>query len=84
MKRKRPPPCYCDGYKYPHREGSPDCLIGTFGDPDCTCREEPISIVMIDPPEIMVDRNCPVHGIDPDAEYERKIDQMKEDFPNGI
>ena len=40
----------------------------------CTCRMETVHSVSIDPPEPILDPWCPVHGKDPDAEYERQRD----------
>ena len=41
---------------------------------DCTCRLEPVTPTMINPPEMKRDKNCPVHGRDPDYERDRDID----------
>lgn len=32
----------------------------------CTCRPRAVRPTDIDPPEVRRDRNCPLHGIDPD------------------
>jgi hypothetical protein len=62
----KPEPCHCDAYTFPHRPRSGACYLGTYADPDCICTAPPVSIVQIDPPEIRRNRNCPVHGVDPD------------------
>ena len=44
----------------------------------CTCRLTPVRSTDIDPPEMIVDRYCPVHGDggpDPDEAYERKREE---------
>ena len=66
--------CRCEGYPFPHRRYGGECYSGTFMDEYCTCRADPVSIVDIDPPEIRCNRNCPIHGIDPDYERDRMID----------
>lgn len=45
-------------------------------DAECTCRMSSVNSATIDPPEPILDRECPVHGSprDPDAEYEAKRD----------
>lgn len=52
-------------------------------DEDCICRMESVHTASIDPPEMIVNRECPVHGHprDPDAEYERRRDDAA-DFPD--
>lgn len=44
---------------------------------ECICRMETVNTASIDPPEMIVNRDCPVHGSprDPDAEYERQRDE---------
>ena len=44
----------------------------------CTCRARPVRPTDIDPPEVTVDKWCPVHGLDPDEEYERRRDERME------
>jgi hypothetical protein len=45
-------------------------------DDDCTCREQFAGPTDIDPPEGKIrDKNCPVHGIDPDAARDREQDR---------
>jgi hypothetical protein len=41
----------------------------------CTCRLETVSSASIDPPEMILDPWCPVHGTrDPDFELEQQRD----------
>jgi hypothetical protein len=40
----------------------------------CTCRWSTINSASIDPPHKIPDKWCPVHGLDPDEEYERRRD----------
>jgi hypothetical protein len=51
----------------------------------CTCLPKMVRPTDIDPPEgWIVDRWCPIHGQDPDAEYERRRDQRldeQNDYP---
>ncbi len=52
----------------------------------CTCsyRMSPVNSATIDPPEPILHRDpwCPIHGKDPDEEYERQRDDARE-FPNA-
>jgi hypothetical protein len=41
----------------------------------CTCGWTSVHPTDIDPPEPKLDRWCPIHGQDPDAEYERRRDE---------
>jgi hypothetical protein len=45
--------------------------------PICTCSYTPVNSATIDPPDLILDPWCPVHGKDPDAEYERQRDDAK-------
>lgn len=51
---------------------------------DCICSLSAVNSTTIDPPEMVVNRRCPVHGNaaarDPDAAYEAKRDD-KERWP---
>ena len=40
----------------------------------CTCRARAVRPTDIDPPDIRRDRNCPLHGIDPDAARDDRRD----------
>ena len=40
----------------------------------CTCRPRAVHPTDIDPPDIRRDRNCPIHGIDPDRAYDERRD----------
>lgn len=48
----------------------------------CTCRMSPVNSASIDPPEPIVDRNCPLHGSyrDPDAEREEQRELGAENY----
>lgn len=51
---------------------------------DCTCRMSSVNSASIDPPELIVDPWCPIHGgRDPDEEYERKRDDAEWDRQMG-
>lgn len=45
---------------------------------DCTCRARAVRSDDIDPPEIQRDRNCPIHGVDPDELRDRKADERRD------
>jgi len=47
--------------------------------PDCICGWTTVHSTDIDPPEPKLNRNCPVHGIDPDEAYDRWRDSQSED-----
>ena len=40
----------------------------------CTCRWSNINSASIEPPYKITDMWCPVHGKDPDEEYEKDLD----------
>lgn len=40
----------------------------------CTCRPRAVRPTDIDPPEVRRDRNCPLHGIDPDRARDERRD----------
>lgn len=40
----------------------------------CTCRARAVRPTDIDPPDIRRDRNCPLHGIDPDRARDERRD----------
>jgi hypothetical protein len=45
----------------------------------CSCRMQTVYATMIDPPEPIVDKFCPLHGgCDPDAAYEKWRDKQME------
>ena len=48
----------------------------------CTCRAREVWPTDISPPEVKLDKWCPVHGRDPDHERDRAIDDRL-NFPNG-
>lgn len=56
--------CYCGGSLREER----------YVDDECTCRARPVRPTDISPPEVTLDKNCPVHGRDPDYERDRQID----------
>lgn len=41
----------------------------------CTCRWSTVHSASVDPPHPIRDKWCPVHGMDPDQEYERRRDR---------
>lgn len=41
---------------------------------DCTCEAPLAGPTDIDPSEVKLNRNCPMHGIDPDEARDRKSD----------
>ena len=41
----------------------------------CTCRWSSINSASIDPPHRIVDKWCPIHGRDPDEEYQKLKDR---------
>lgn len=41
----------------------------------CTCRWSTINSMSIDPPHKILNKWCPVHGRDPDEEYEKMRDR---------
>ena len=46
---------------------------------DCTCRWPSVNSASIEPPDgPILDRNCPVHGEDPDAARDRQIDDERD------
>jgi hypothetical protein len=48
-------------------------------DPRCSCRIETVDSASLEPPELIIDPWCPVHGgRDPDAEYDRYRDDERE------
>lgn len=53
-----------------------DQLQDELDDASCTCPWETVRADMISPPERLTGRNrdCPIHGIDPDYERDRQID----------
>jgi hypothetical protein len=44
----------------------------------CTCRMSSVNSASIDPPYLIRDQWCPVHGRDPDAELDRRRDDAME------
>jgi len=44
-------------------------------DPDCICGWTTVHATDIDPPEPKLNKNCPVHGRDPDEAYEEYRDR---------
>jgi hypothetical protein len=44
----------------------------------CTCGMESVNSASIDPPEVVIDKYCPLHGRapDPDDERDRRRDDM--------
>jgi hypothetical protein len=59
----------------------PDCfnlrcdqIEAEDNDGACTCRMSSVNSASIDPPEPILDRWCPLHGKDPDAEREKRRD----------
>lgn len=40
----------------------------------CTCRPRAVRLTDIEPPDIRRDRNCPLHGIDPDRARDERRD----------
>lgn len=48
--------------------------------PECSCRTPFAHSAMIDPPEPVLDRNCPIHGRDPDYELQKQRDDREIDF----
>jgi hypothetical protein len=40
----------------------------------CTCRMNSVNSASLDPPEPILDPWCPIHGKDPDVEYEKRRD----------
>ena len=40
----------------------------------CTCRAPMVHALDREPPEVRRDRNCPVHGVDPDRAYDERRD----------
>jgi hypothetical protein len=51
--------------------------------PDCTCGWTAVGATDIDPPEPKLNRDCPVHGIDPDEAYERWRDERDAEEKEG-
>lgn len=47
-------------------------------DPNCSCRTETVDSASTEPPEVIRDEWCPVHGRDPDAELDRRRDDAME------
>jgi hypothetical protein len=47
-------------------------------DPRCSCRMETVDSASTEPPELIRDEWCPVHGRDPDAELDRRRDDAME------
>ena len=45
----------------------------------CTCCYSPVNSATIDPPHLIRDEWCPIHGRDPDAEYERRRDEARDE-----
>ena len=46
-------------------------------DRDCTCRWPSVNSASIEPPDgPILNRNCPVHGADPDAARDRQMDNQ--------
>jgi hypothetical protein len=43
----------------------------------CTCSHTPVDTATIDPPDLILDPWCPIHGKDPDEEYERRRDDER-------
>ena len=43
----------------------------------CTCRPRAVRPTDIDPPEVRRDRNCPIHGIDPDRAREDAMEDER-------
>ncbi len=52
-------------------------------EPRCTCRYTPVDSATIDPPDLILDPWCSVHGKDPDQEYERRRDDAEWDRQYG-
>jgi hypothetical protein len=44
----------------------------------CTCRWSSINSASLEPPHEIIEKWCPVHGLDPDEEMEKRRDE-KED-----
>jgi hypothetical protein len=51
--------------------------------PDCTCGWTSVHATDIDPPEPKLNKNCPVHGRDPDEAYERWRDERSAEADEG-
>lgn len=51
--------------------------------PRCTCRMSPVDSATIDPPYLILDEWCPIHGKDPDEELQKKRDDYGEDYYDG-
>ncbi len=49
----------------------------------CTCRYETVNSATIDPPDLIRDKWCPLHGRDPDEERERQRDDAAYDRAAG-
>jgi hypothetical protein len=49
-----------------------------YYDPRCTCRMETVNSASTEPPELIRDEWCPVHGRDPDDELDRRRDDAME------
>ncbi len=43
----------------------------------CTCSYTPVNSATIDPPDLILNEWCPIHGKDPDQEYERLRDDAE-------
>jgi len=85
---------WCDNCQRDHHDGGWEtCKPGAYveppdpdddDDPRCTCRLESVHSAMIDPPEMILDPWCPVHGRrDPDEERQRAIDDAAWDRDIG-
>jgi hypothetical protein len=50
----------------------------TAREPDCICTMSRVHATDIEPPHVVVNEWCPVHGRDPDYEMERRRDDARE------
>jgi hypothetical protein len=79
--------CLIHGYDHMQsRMGDPIPFCQACEDEkDCTCRMSSVNTASIDPPEMVLNPRCPVHGKyrDPDEEYERRRDDAAFDRQMG-
>lgn len=68
--------CYCVECR-PEEDAEP--CTAAARDQGCTCSMETVHSASIDPPEPIVDRDCPLHGnSDPDRAYDEMRDRQME------
>lgn len=46
-------------------------------DPDCSCRMSAVHSASLEPPHLVVDEWCQIHGRDPDAEADRRAEDRE-------